>query len=144
MGWATNWLVVPPEKIGAVIQASGNLEDLCQHYLSFHDGDVEGSDFNHLWSIIRGRNDRGRHICDEVFRDGGKGHPKVGRISAECLQALAEMNDADIQEVATAWQQTGIMRYGTVDGAARVIRELKELSQRAISEGQVILLEWWY
>ena len=144
MAWATNWLVVPPEKIATMVQASGNLEDMCQHYLSFHDGDIEGSDFNRLWSIIQGRMDGGRHICDEVFRDGGEGHPKLGRVAAECLLTLAEMSDTRIHETATAWQRTGIMHYGTVDGAASVIRDLQELSQRAISEGQVILLEWWY
>src|SRR3954454_15592556 len=130
--------------VRAMVRASGNLEEHCQHYLSFHDGDIEGSDFNRLWAIIQGRPEGGRHVCEEVFQDGGEGHPKLGRVSAECLQALAGMSDAAIQEAATAWQQTENMRYGTVEGAARVIRDLKELSQRAISERQVMLLEWWY
>lgn len=124
----------------------GNLRDLrdeCRDYASFHDGDIEGSDFNQLWSIMQGKPDGGAPICEEMFRDRGKGRPKLGRISAECVRALAQMGDAAIQSTAAAWQPTGLMRYGTVDRAARVLRELKELSQRAMSEGQVILLRWW-
>src|SRR3954454_401813 len=98
--------------VRAMVRASGNLEEHCQHYLSFHDGDIEGSDFNRLWAIIQGRTEGGRHICEEVFRDGGKGHPKLGRVFAECLQSLARMRDADIKETATEWQQTGNMRDG--------------------------------
>src|SRR5262245_61917176 len=106
----------------------GNRDDLrdeCCHYASFHDGDVEGCDLNRLGSIIQGRPDGNRHICAEVFRDRGDGYPKLGRISEDCLRVLAGMSDGDIQAAAAAWQQTGIMVYGTVEGAARTIRELK-------------------
>ena len=147
--WSTNWLVVRPDQVVAMVEVfDGNMRDLrdeCRHFASFPDGCIEGSDLNRLWSIIRGKPGDGGHICDEVFRDGGKRdpYPKLGRVSAECVKALAQMGDAAIQSTAAAWQHTGILQYGTVDEAASVIRKLKELSQRAISEGQVILLVWW-
>jgi hypothetical protein len=147
MGWYTDWLLVPREKVGEMLEVrdanTRDLRDLCPRHLSFHDGDVEGSDLNNLWSVVQGP-PGGRNICDEIFRDWGKRKPKLGRVSAEFLHALAEMGEPEVVEAATAWVQTGNMRGCSVEAAARVIRELRELSQRAVSEGQAVLLEWWY
>jgi hypothetical protein len=120
-----------------------DLRDECSHSVSFCDGDIEGSDLNQLWSILQGRPGGGHPICDEVFRDVGEGHRKLGRVSADCLRALAGMSDDDIRAAAAAWQQTGSLVGAAVEYTGRRIRELQRLSQRAIEEGAVVLLEGW-
>src|SRR5262245_17074708 len=142
MAWSTDLLLVRPDRVPAMVELfDGNcaeLRDECIHSISFCDGNIEGGDLNRLWSILQGRPDGGRHICDEVFRDLGEGRRKLARVSADCLRALAGMSDADLRAAAAAWQKTGILVHWTVEDAGHTIRDLRRLSQRAIEEGAVV------
>jgi hypothetical protein len=148
--WRSGWVLVPTKDVDLVLDEANDAEVEISDYpgVRFADGEIEGSDLNTLWALVRG-SPAGRPLWGEPLRDGPAGCEKVAPVCWEAVEAFAGLSDSRIQELAAAWQQAKSQasshRCWQHEEVAKAIRQLKFLAQlhHKLRPGWELLMVWF-
>jgi hypothetical protein len=133
--WRSGWALVPSEDVDLVMDYDNDADVEIWDYpwVGFPDGEIEGSDLNRLWSLLR-VSPTGKTLWGSMLRDGPDGDEKVAEVLPQAIEAFAGLSDSGIRQLAAAWQQvespTSSLRRWELDNIIEAIRQLRFLAQQ--------------
>jgi hypothetical protein len=143
MAWVSGWVLVPHDDVQLVVD--DEVEWLGYPSVGFKDGEVEGSDLNRLWELVRGC-PAGESVWGGMLRDGPDGAEKVAWVRREAVEAFAALPESRIRDLVAAWQQAesagGSLRWWNPEDIAESIRALKFLARQALRTRWALLMVW--
>jgi hypothetical protein len=135
--WRSGWALVPSEDVHLLVGENTDADVEFWDYPSvgFPDGEVEGSDLNRLWSLVRGSTTE-ETVWGELLRDAPDGSEKVALVRSEAAAAFADLSESRMKELAAAWQNiksgTSSLPWWKQEDITEAIRELTFLARQQL------------
>jgi hypothetical protein len=148
--WRSGWVLVPTDDVSLVTDEANekDVEPWDYPWVGFPDGEIEGSDLNNLWSLIRGSSDGGP-LWGTPLREGPSGSEKIAPVRSSVSEAFATLSEPRILELEAAWQrvesETSTLWRWPLEDVVKVIRELSFLARqyRKLRPGWELQIVWW-
>jgi hypothetical protein len=148
--WRSGWVLVPASDVPLVTEEANeaDVEPWDYPWVGFPDGEIEGTDLNNLWSLVRGSPDAGP-LWGPPLWDGPPGSEKIAPVRSSASEAFASLSESRIRELAAAWQrvesETSTLGRWPPEDVAEVIRELRFLARQyqRLRPGWELLMVWW-
>jgi hypothetical protein len=147
--WLSGWTLVPSDEVQHVVTPNGaDVEPWDYPSVKFSDGEVDGSDIIHLWSLLSSSS-VANPLWDTILRDAPDGEEKIAVVRPAAIEAFAALTEDRISQLALAWQKaessSGSLAWWKVDGIRNAIRELSFLARQQLQlrNGYELLMIWF-
>ena len=148
--WRSGWALVPSRDVPVVVDGASDadVEPWDYPWVGFPDGEVEGSDLNQLWLLVRG-SPAGGALWGELLRDAPAGCEKVAPVRQAAIEVFAHLSESRIRDLAAAWQHaesaTGSLAWWELEDIREAMRGLKFLAQQQLKlrPGWELLMIWF-
>jgi hypothetical protein len=147
--WKSGWVLVPKQDVTLLVEPKGaDVEPWDYPGVGFMDGEVEGSDLDNLWSLVRGPA-TGGHVWGKLLVDAPDGDEKIAPVCPEAVNAFANLSDTRIRELAAEWQrarsETSSLPWWKLEDIVEAIQEMKSLAHQQLHLGHRwrLLMVWF-